>query len=1601
MLENVNSGPSRAPAAAVGRRQLLSAARPHLPYPGLRPFEAEEWMIFFGRETMVDDVIDRLARQHFVLIHGASGSGKSSLVRAGVLPKLARLHLRRGAPWLTCTMRPAGGPLWNLATELARFEGRADDLARIRDIVRMFNRRDATLSQVVSGMPALAGRQLCILVDQFEELFRFEFESSRDEAELFIDLLIGEIPREAAPEPDSGLETEPESEAAVEVPPSPAPQPGAVHLILTMRSEFLGDCARFDDFAEAINRTQYLVPRLSHPALLRAIRNPARLYGGEVTADLAERMIAEVRGRSDELPLLQHGLMVFWTMASRAGAQVKPVLESPLLDEVGGLAKLLSDHADGVMRAVAPDAEGEILVARLFRALTEVNEEGQATRRPQSFADLVAVCGVPPDRLLSVIDAFRAEGASFLTPYAPAPIGDKTVIDISHEALIRCWQPVGGWMRAEARSGELYEELKKQTIGFRRKRRGLLGGEALRDALAWLKEDAPTPAWARRYTSLNEPDDMFRATMAFVAKSRQRQRLGLGAMAGALCVVVGIAGYFGVGAFASYAYTRGDAFYFGHGEPQSYKQALVWYERAAGFGNSAAQDQVGLMFANGRGTPPDYNRAMALFRKAARQGVADAELQIGLLYARGHGVSHDNSQAMTHFRNADALGSANADVQIGLLYLDGEGDGGKPDPTDALTWFQKAVKQHSAVADYQIGLLYLKGKGVPPDRDMAMDYFVDASQGGVVDAQDQIGRLYVRSKKYNLAMLAFQLAANSGSADAEDQIGLLYLRGEGIPKSSAQALVFFRQAAAQGSADAAYHLGIRYLAGDGVPRDDRQALTLFQLGAARGSANAEERLGELYLNGSGVGRDYARAMTLFEQAAREGSTEAQVQIGLLYEKGEGVKPNDDRAMTLFEQATQQGLAADGDDRVGAAQQGLADAENEMGALYLKRGKLHQAHEAFLAAANDGSADAADQLGLLYLNGNDVQRDYPQAVVWFTQAATGGSTDAAYHLGYRYLNGEGVPRDDAKAMVWFRVAASGNADAEEQIGLLYLQGGGVPRDYHQALAWFQKSVKDGSADALDQIGLLYVNGKGVKQDYGRAMTLFQQAAHQGSASAEDQIGLLYLDGYGVPADDAAALVWFRRAAADGSADAAYHIGMRYLNGDTVPQDYGQAMHWFLKGDAGGSTNAQYEIGLLYLNGNGVKTDYGKAKFWFDKAVAEDGNADAADEIGLLYLDGNGVPVDNAQAIVWFTRAAKSGSSDAARHLGYRYLNGQGVAQDYGQAMVWFRQAAAGGNADAEEQIGLLYLNGDGMPRDYAQARTWFLKSANDGWADASDQLGLLDVNGQGVKQDYGQAMTLFQQAAHQGSADAEEQIGFLYLRGQGVKQDAAQALDWFRKAAADGSTDAETQIGLLYLKGAGSALAPSDADAVGWFMKAGGGSIAAVEDHIGLRYLNGQGVSPDDGQAMRWFKMAEEKGSEDAADQIGYLDVSGRIPLDPAAAHAAFQLALDLALGTLQGAQDDAGYANDVAWQQLLVGDAKDALDMANQAIGEAKGADGVLPTNKLWLLLNKADALMLLHQTDAARKLYLEYRNVQDDGNGNAWQNRRARRFREDPRGQR
>jgi TPR repeat protein len=814
----------------------LLTTRPRYPYPGLRPFEPEEWSIFFGRETMIDEVIDRLANGRLVLIHGASGSGKSSLVRAGVLPRLARQHMRHGTTWLTCAMRPSGGPLWNLAAEFARMEGRGGDQTRIADIIRLFNRRGATLSKVAAALEGLAGKRLCLLVDQFEELFRFERETSRDEAELFIDLLTGEIPNEA------------ESDGSV--PPAPNARACELHIIITMRSEFLGECARFDGLAEAINRTQYLVPRLSRPDLVRAIRQPAEFYGGVVTVELADCLIADARGKPDELPLIQHGLMLFWHNALQTQKTGKIVLTVDLLERAGSLAQLLSDHADRVMDAVDPALW--LGVARSFRALTDINADGQAIRRPRSFQALVADCGIAEGNLRTILNAFRAEGVSFLTPYFPAPIMNKTVIDISHEALIRCWKAIGdpkeGWLRNEFDDGLMWRSLLLQASEFEEDKKRVLSPATTAERERWLKRQ--TPAWSDRYGGKWESvAGLLRASRRQIIRSyRRRWLLALPFLAAAAMALPGLINAYIVEVFEDEVNTfnGGIAIIFicltllililmaidhgsefvrkfrpprpasiGEKKPRLFARisgrlmkhmpnfirhfcsmlrtywhapVLVLYLISLGFVFFPwimKTPYFDVRAGNHAFNRKDYSVAMVWYSKAADLGDAQAEVEIGALYRNGWGVQKNLESALNWYVKAAEQGNATAQYQAGLMCWRGEGT--PADPKKAMAWYLKAAAQEYPAAQNDIGVLYNDGDGVPADPKVAMTWYLKASQHGL--------------------------------ARARDNIGLLYQDGKGVPADPAEAMKWFRQAADQNLADSQRHVGRLYELGLGVPKD--------------------------------------------------------------------------------------------------------------------------------------------------------------------------------------------------------------------------------------------------------------------------------------------------------------------------------------------------------------------------------------------------------------------------------------------------------------------------------------------------------------------------------------------------------------------------------------------------------------------------------------------------------------------------------------------------------------------------------------------------------------------------------------------------------------
>ena len=243
-----------------------------LPYPGLRSFTREETDIFFGREGCVDDMVDRLAATRFLAVLGASGSGKSSLVKTGLLDALEiGLLTQAGSRWLIADFRPGDRPIYNLAEGLIRATSPNPADAPPEEEIKFFRAFLARGPRSVvewcsENLPE--GTNLLLLVDQFEELFRYSAYAEREEAEAFVSLLL-----ESA--------RAPLGEARI-------------YVAITMRSEFLGAAALIDGLAEAINKGLYLTPRMSREQVKDAIAGPAAVCGFEIEPALVNRLLNDL-----------------------------------------------------------------------------------------------------------------------------------------------------------------------------------------------------------------------------------------------------------------------------------------------------------------------------------------------------------------------------------------------------------------------------------------------------------------------------------------------------------------------------------------------------------------------------------------------------------------------------------------------------------------------------------------------------------------------------------------------------------------------------------------------------------------------------------------------------------------------------------------------------------------------------------------------------------------------------------------------------------------------------------------------------------------------------------------------------------------------------------------------------------------------------------------------------------------------------------------------------------------------------------------------------------------------------------------------------------
>jgi WD40 repeat protein len=506
----------------------MSAAasqKPESPYPGLRPFEPHEASIFFGRAEQIVAMLTKLETRRFLAVVGASGSGKSSLVRAGLLPALRDGFLMGTTDdWLFVIARPGSGPYASLADSFCRAAHTAT--SEPTPVERSFAEsqlRSGRLGvvELLRKLCVPAERHVLVLIDQFEELFRFrsldDADKARNDAIAFVDLL---------------LKTAEQKERTV-------------HVVITMRSDFLGDCNAFFGLPEAISDSQFLVPRLARDQLAAAIEGPLLQFQAKIQSNVVNHIVNEVGADQDQLPLMQHALMRMWRFADKPKRNAEPgtELNADHYDKTGGVEKALNLHAHEIYQSLVDNSASgapspkQHVAEWLFRCLASRTSKGQLVRRLTTVREVAAIAGAALDLVYEVVREFAASGRNFLVTSPPGPLAESTSIDICHESLLRQWHQLRDWVKEESDASSELLKLVEDAELWKSGRRGLLRQPELGLFQKWRRKSVPSTAWAARYVAPGQ----FELAEEYLRRSHvqeRRSRVILGAIVGTTVAVL-------------------------------------------------------------------------------------------------------------------------------------------------------------------------------------------------------------------------------------------------------------------------------------------------------------------------------------------------------------------------------------------------------------------------------------------------------------------------------------------------------------------------------------------------------------------------------------------------------------------------------------------------------------------------------------------------------------------------------------------------------------------------------------------------------------------------------------------------------------------------------------------------------------------------------------------------------------------------------------------------------------------------------------------------------------------------------------------------------
>jgi WD40 repeat protein/energy-coupling factor transporter ATP-binding protein EcfA2 len=449
------------------------------PFPGLRPFTKTESLFFFGREIQKEHILNRLKTTNFLAIIGVKGCGKSSLVRCGLVAALHdEMELETDAEWKTIIFNPGENPIDNLAETLIKpgILLEEEGLEEIyRPIIKKTLRNSSSgLAEAIKYVNLPPNVKFLIVIDQFEEIFRYsEFSSyanENKEIELFINLLLEATQQNQIP----------------------------IYLVITIRSDFLGECTKFTGLPELINDGQYLLPRMAPDEFRFAIEQPVKACGGKISEDLIRVLLEYYKLRNYQLPVFQCVLRQTWDYWQNNHIENEPI-NIRHYEAIGGIENALSNQAELLFNNLITK-KSKSICKYLFTCLIDKISNSNYKRRLCRISELIELTGETEAEIIEVINIFHQENISFINPPVSEKLTKNTIIDLANEDLIYSWKRYQEWVDEEKYSSDMYLSLVHAAKLFSEDKSGLWRPPELNQALIWKASFNPSWEWAKRYS---------------------------------------------------------------------------------------------------------------------------------------------------------------------------------------------------------------------------------------------------------------------------------------------------------------------------------------------------------------------------------------------------------------------------------------------------------------------------------------------------------------------------------------------------------------------------------------------------------------------------------------------------------------------------------------------------------------------------------------------------------------------------------------------------------------------------------------------------------------------------------------------------------------------------------------------------------------------------------------------------------------------------------------------------------------------------------------------------------------------------------------------